>query len=321
MQIANTDLEVSRLAYGCMKLGGAWDQRPFGEAEVARAERVVHTALEQGITLFDHADIYAYGKSEAVFGEVLRRQPGLRDKIVLQTKCGIRFQDDPRPGDPGRYDFSYEHILQSVAGSLRRLQTDHIDILLLHRPDALVEPDEVARAFDALERSGQVRYFGVSNHTASQIELLRRSVRLPLVVNQVALSLLHAPLINDGVVANQAPGAYQAAAGTLDYCRLNAITLQAWGAVANGRLIDPPARAEPRARAAAKAVAQMAKAKGTSREAIALAWLLRHPAQIQPIVGTTQPARIIASCQADEVTLSREEWYWLFTAARGEAVP
>jgi predicted oxidoreductase len=304
-----------------MQMGGAWDQRPFEEADVARAERLVGTALEQEINLFDHADIYTYGKSEAVFGEVLRRQPGLRDQIVLQTKCGIRFPDDPRPGDPGRYDFSYEHIVRSVAGSLKRLQTGQVDILLLHRPDTLVEPDEVARAFDELERSGQVRYFGVSNHTPGQIELLRRSVRQPLVVNQVELSLLHAPLINDGVVANQAPGAYQAAAGTLDYCRLNGITLQAWGPVATGRLIDPPARAEPRVRAAAKAVAEMAKAKGTSREAIALAWLLRHPAGIQPIVGTTKPARIIASCQADGVMLSREEWYRLFTAARGGAMP
>jgi predicted oxidoreductase len=302
-------------------MGGTWDQRPFGEADVARAERLVQTALEHGINFFDHADIYAYGKSEAVFGEVLRRQPGLRPQIVLQTKCGIRFRDDPNPGDPGRYDFSYEHILRSAAASLRRLQADYVDILLLHRPDALVEPDEVARAFDELERSGQVRYFGVSNHTPGQIELLRRSVRQPLVVNQVELSLLHAPLINDGVVANQAPGAYQASAGTLDYCRLHDITLQAWGPVANGRLIDPPARAEPRVRAAVKAVAEMARAKGTTREAIALAWLLRHPAGIQPIVGTRQPARIIASAQADGVTLSREEWYRLFTAARGAPVP
>jgi predicted oxidoreductase len=321
MRIANTDLDVSRLAYGCMQLGGTWDRKPLGEGDTARAERLVHTALEQGINLFDHADIYTYGKSEAVFGEVLRRQPGLRGQIVLQTKCGIRFPDDPQAGDPGRYDFSYEHILRAVAGSLRRLQTDHVDLLLLHRPDALVEPDEVARAFDELERAGQVRYFGVSNHTPGQIELLRRSVRQPLVVNQVELSLLHAPLINDGVVANQAPGAYQAAAGTLDYCRLHDITVQAWGAVANGRLIDPPARAEPRVRAAAKAVADLAKAKGTSREAIALAWLLRHPAGIQPLVGTTQPARISASCQADAVTLSREEWYRLFAAARGAAMP
>jgi predicted oxidoreductase len=321
MRIAKTDLEVSRLAYGCMQLGAPWDRTPFGEADVARAERLVHTVLDKGINFFDHADIYTYGKSEATFGEVLRRQPALREQMVLQTKCGIRFSDDPRPGDPARYDFSYEHIVRAVAGSLKRLQTDHVDLLLLHRPDALVEPEEVARAFDELERSGQVRYFGVSNHTPGQIELLRRWVRQPLVVNQVELSLLHAPLINDGIVANQAPGAYQAAAGTLDYCRLHDITVQAWGPVANGRLIDPPSRAEPRVRAAAKAVAEMAKAKGTSREAIALAWLLRHPAQIQPIVGTSKAARIVASCQADEVRLSREEWYRLFAAARGAPMP
>jgi predicted oxidoreductase len=167
-----------------------------------------------------------------------------------------------------------------------------------------------------------VRYFGVSNHTPNQIALLRRWVRQPLVVNQVELSLLHAPLIDDGLVANQAPGPYQAAAGTLDYCRLNDILIQAWGPVAGGRLIDPPAEAEPRVRAAAAAVAALAEAKGTSREAIALAWLLRlRPAGIQPIIGTTNPERLIASCLADGVTLSREEWYTLFTAGRGAPVP
>lgn len=320
-RIPNTDLDVSRLAYGCMQIGGEWNSVPYTGEDVARVERLVNTVLEQGINFFDHADIYTRGKSEATFGQVLRRQPGLRERMVLQTKCGIRFADDPRPGDPGRYDFSYEHILRSVAGSLRRLQTGHVDLLLLHRPDALVEPDEVARAFDELQRSGQVRYFGVSNHTPGQIALLRRSVSQPLVVNQVELSLLHAPLIDDGIVANQAAGPYRAATGTLDYCRLNDIALQAWGPVAGGRLIDPPPGAEPRVRAAAAAVAALAQAKGTSREAIALAWLLRHPAGIQPIIGTTNPARVIASCQADTVSLSREEWYQLFSAARGAPMP
>ena len=168
-----------------MNLGGAWNRAPLAAAEIAKAARLVTTAYEQGINLFDHADIYTLGKSEAVFGEVLQQLPELREKIVIQSKCGIRFRDDPRPGDPGRYDFSYQHIMQSVEGTLRRLQTSYLDVLLLHRPDPLVEPEEVARAFDELQRSGKVRYFGVSNHTAGQIALLQKYCNQPLVINRL----------------------------------------------------------------------------------------------------------------------------------------
>jgi predicted oxidoreductase len=320
-RLPHTDLEVSRLAYGCMNMGGRWDATPLGAAEALRAERLVNAAVELGINFFDHANIYALGKSEQVFGDVLKRQPSLRAQIVIQTKCGIRFADDPLPGAPGRYDFSYDHIVRAAEGSLRRLQTDTLDILLLHRPDPLAEPEEVARAFDHLHQAGKVRYFGVSNHTPGQIELLRAAVRQPLVANQLELNILHAPLIDDGVVANQAAGPYHAAAGTLDYCRRQGITVQAWAPVAGGRLIDPPARAEKRVKAAAAAVAQIAAARGVPREAVALAWLLRHPAGIQPIIGTTQPERLRASAQADGVALTREEWYALFIAGRGAPMP
>lgn len=320
-RIPQTDLEVSRLGYGCMNLGGSWDQTPLTAAEKAKVARLVVTAHEQGINLFDHADIYTRGKSEAVFGEILQQIPGLRDRIVLQSKCGIRFKDDPQPGDPPRYDFSYSHIVRSVEGSLRRLQTDRLDVLLLHRPDPLVEPEEVAQAFDELQRSGKARHFGVSNHTPAQIALLQKYVNQPLVINQVELNLLHAHLINDGIVANQMEGYYAAAAGTLDYCRLHGILIQAWAPVAGGKLIDPPAQAEARVRNAASLVAKLAGDKGTSKEAIVLAWLLRHPAGIQPIIGTTHPDRLTASCLADQVTLSREEWVALFVAARGAPLP
>jgi predicted oxidoreductase len=286
----------------------------------AHAAQLIDAALEEGINFFDHADVYTRGKSEAVFGEAVRARPGLRERMVVQTKCGIRFQNDPA-GAPGRYDFSNDHILRAVEGSLRRLQTDYVDILLLHRPDALVEPEEVARAFDTLHAAGKVRHFGVSNHNWAQIELLRRWVKRPLVVNQLELNILHAPLINDGVIVNQGAGPYHAAAGTLDYCRLHEMTVQAWGPVANGQLIDPPRGADKRVRAAAKAVADLAAAHGTTREAIALAWLLRHPAGIQPIIGTTNVERLKASCRADEVMLSREEWYTLFMAGRGAPMP
>jgi predicted oxidoreductase len=320
-RVPHTDLDVSCIGYGCLKLGGSWDRAPLSRAERSRAAHIIATAIDQGITLFDHADIYTYGKSEAVFGEVLQQLPGVRDTIVIQSKCGIRFQDDPQPGAPPRYDFSYHHILDAVEGSLRRLHTSHLDVLLLHRPDPLVEPEEVAKAFTALQRSGKVRYFGVSNHTSAQIALLQRHLDQPLVINQVELNLLHAHLITDGIGANQAGVPHTAAGGTLDYCRVHDIMIQAWAPVAGGTLIDPPPGAEERVRKTAERVAEWAKDKATSQEAIVLAWLLRHPARIQPIIGTTTPDRLVASCLADRLELSREEWYALLVTARGASLP
>ena len=323
--LPHTGLAVSRLAYGCMRIGGGWNDSPLTNADQQAATEAVMAAYEAGITLFDHADIYTRGKSEAVFGEICASQPGLRDNIILQSKCGIRFKDDPLPGDPQRFDFSADHIVSSVEGSLRRLQTDRLDVLLLHRPDPLVEPEEVARAFEALHRSGKVRHFGVSNHTVWQMELLQRFVDQPLVVNQLEVSLLHHFLISEGIVANRTTGnnggEFTASTGILDYCRVHDILVQAWSPVAGGKLFDPAADAPENVREAAQLVDKLAADKQTTPEAIALAWLLRHPAGIQPIIGTTTPERIQRSIQADEVELSREEWYALLAAARGKPVP
>jgi predicted oxidoreductase len=319
--LPGTDLSVSRIAYGCMNIGGTWDDAPLSTDVRKSASRAIQAALEAGMTLFDHADIYTRGKSEQVFGEVLKASPGLREQIVLQSKCGIRFAGDPQPGAPQRYDFSYEHIVASVEGSLQRLQTDYLDILLLHRPDPLGEPEEVARAFDALQTAGKVRHFGVSNHTAGQIELLQKSLGQPLLINQVELSLLHPYLIDEGIVANMSVVSSALATGTLDYCRSHNILIQAWGPLASGKLFKPDTEADPALGKTAQLVGQLAEAKQTSREAIVLAWLLRHPAGIQPIVGTTKPERIAACALANAVDLTREEWYSLFTAARGERVP
>ncbi|WP_334177874.1 aldo/keto reductase [Pseudoxanthomonas sp.] len=313
-------LPTSRIAYGCMQLSRAWDATPVTAEERRHAQHLVETALGAGITLFDHADIYARGKSEQVFGDVLRASPSLRGRMVLQSKCGIRFADDP-PGTPGRYDVSHAHIVASVEGSLSRLGVEHLDVVLLHRPDALMEPEEVARAFDDLQAAGKVRHFGVSNHTAGQIELLRRHVRQPLIVNQVEVSLLHPYLIDDGVVANTTGHVYASAGGTLDYCRLHDIRVQAWSPLAGGKLATTSGFADPVIRATSTLLRQLAEEKGVTPEAIQLAWLLRHPAGIQPIVGTTDPARLAACCAADDVVLTREEWYALFTAARGARVP
>lgn len=320
-RLPQTDLVFSRLAVGCMKFGGEWDPSPLTAALRKRAAKLLETACEQGINFFDHADIYTQGKSETVFGEALQQSPGLRDKIILQSKCGIRFPGSPFPSDPAQYDFSYEHIVRSVEGSLKRLQTDRLDILLLHRPDPLVQPEEVAKAFDELQRGGKVRYFGVSNHTGPQIDLLKKYVKQPLVANQLELNIFHSHMIKDGFLANQNGGMYAAADGILDYCRLHDILIQAWAPVANGRLIDAPKGAEAVVRKTVSLITKMAKEKNVSKEAIVLAWLLRHPAPVQPIIGTTKPERIIASAQADQVSLSREEWYALLAAGRGASVP
>ncbi len=304
-----------------MNIGNRWDRLPLTKAEKTAAIKVILTAFEEGINLFDHADIYMYGKSEEVFGEMWEQVPDLRDKMIIQSKCGIRFQGVPEKSDPARYDFSYDYIISSVEGSLRRLKTDHLDILLLHRPDPLAKPEEVAKAFAELHKDGKVRYFGVSNHTASQISLLRKFVTKPLVINQIELNILHAYLIDEGISANQVRGSTVLTAGTLDYCRLHDMIIQAWSPVAGGKLFNPQNGSKERFKKAADIVTRIAEERQTSKEAIMLSWLLRHPGNIQPIIGTTEPERVKASCLADDIELTREEWYAIFIAGRGEPLP
>jgi predicted oxidoreductase len=332
-KLSNTDIVVSRIAYGCMTLGwdkgmqyddasmARWAKEPLSVAAITEADRLIHLAYELGITFFDMADMYAFGKAEAAVGAVLKRSPGLRDKVILQSKCASRYAGDPQPGDPNRPDCSREHIISAVEGSLKRLGVDYLDILLLHRSDSLVEPQEVARAFDELKGSGKVRYFGVSNHTAMQIELLKKYVRQPLVANQVQLGLLHPYLILDGIEADREGDSrithqYTGVAGTLDYCRLHDIQIQAWSPL-RGDLLKPLVDSKPEVKQTASLLKELAAKKGTTPAAIALAWLLRHPAGIAPIVGPTNPEHLIEDCAADQVTLSREEWYTLLAAAGG----
>lgn len=313
MRIDNTSLEVSRIALGCMRLSDNRDE----------AVATIRAALDQGISFFDHADIYGGGKREEIFAEIWDEVPGLRDKIVLQSKCGIRFAGDPDERAPKRYDFSYEHIIRSVDGSLSRLKTDYLDILLLHRPDALVEPEEVARAFDKLQQGGKVRFFGVSNHTASQIQFIQKHVDQPLVANQLQLSVVHTHLIDEGIVLNRADYPQPTRGeGTLEFCRMQGITIQAWSPLAGGIVSGKPlAEPDERIEKTAVLVTKLAEEKGVSMEAIVIAWLLRHPARIQPIIGTTNPTRIAGACQANGIELTREEWYSLFEAGRGKALP
>ena len=321
--MANTDLQVSRLCAGCMGLGGGWDPKTtLTKDHEMQAAAFLDAALELGINFFDHANIYAHGRAEEVFGRVLAKRPGLRDTIVLQSKCGIRWADDPT-GTPQRFDFSYENIIASVEGSLKRLGTDYLDILLLHRPDVLWEGEEIARAFAELKAAGKVRYFGVSNQNRAWMEYLQTFLPDPLVANQLQMSLMHHGFAEVGISFNQAaPGYPNGWEGVIEYCRLKGVSLQAWSPLDRGALTGGDAsKLSEAGKKTAALVKEYAAARGVSAEAVALAWLLKHPAKIVPVLGTSRPDRLAACAQSLEVTLSREEWYRLFETARGKPMP
>ncbi len=320
-QIPQTDLETSRIAYGTWHLGVHWDDTPPTDEIKQQADALIHAAVEHGITLIDLADIYTRGKSDMLVGEVIKNDPSIRDKVLLQAKTGIVLPDELYDGSVPHYDFSYENIVTKVETSLKRLNTDYVDLLLLHRPDPLVEPEEVARAFDELQSAGKVRHFGVSNHTPMQIDLLKRYIDQPLVINQVELNLLHNDLINDGVVSNTTSVRYTAARGTLDYCRVNDMMIQAWSPLARGQIFNPPDDAPENVKATSTLLGQLAEKHNTTKTGIALAWLMKHPARVQPILGTMKVKRIPESVAADDVELSRLEWYELLAAANGANIP
>ncbi|WAC73440.1 aldo/keto reductase [Roseateles sp. SL47] len=312
---------VSPLAFGCMGLGGSWDESPYTEDHVAHAHAAVEAALDIGVTLFDHADIYTRGKAESVFGELMRRQPSLRDRIVLQSKCGIRFADAE---GPKRFDLSRDYIVSAVEASLKRLGTERLDILLLHRPDPLWEPEDIALAFRQLREQGKVLQFGVSNMHAAQMAWLSRSLDQPLVVNQFEIGLGHLEPIESGTTFNDRQAAHRPGSlawnGTLEHCQQHGIQVQAWAALARGRFSGDTAK-DPADEPARQLVHQLAERHGVSTEGVLLAWLMRHPARIQPVIGSSQPARIRACGDALRLQLTRGEWYALYEAARGQALP
>ncbi len=312
----------SHLVAGCMGLGGSWDTAPLTVDATAQAQGFIETALGLGITTFDHADIYTLGKAEQAFGMALKKAPELRDQMVLQTKCGIRFED---ASGPKRYDFSASWVTASVENSLKRLNTDMIDVLLLHRPDPLMEREELAGALHGLVAAGKIRHIGVSNMHSQQIAFLAQALELPIAVNQIQVSLGHLDWLDEGVTAGDRQGVgVNFASGTLEYCQQNGIQIQSWGALAGGMFSGNSASssaADATVLATSNTVAELAKHHATSREAIVLAWLMRHPAGIQPVIGTTKPERMSACVKALEVTLSREEWYRLYVLARGQELP
>ncbi len=323
IKIPNTDLQVSRLAAGCMGLGGGWIRDLELTDELEKQTRLfLEAALSLEINFFDHANIYAFGRAEEVFGRVMRGKPSLRSQIVIQSKCGIRWVDVP-PGTPQRFDFSYENIIESVDGSLKRLGTDYLDILLLHRPDVLWEGEEIARAFKVLKSAGKVRYFGVSNMNRPSMEYLQSFLPDPLVANQIEMSLLHHGFAEVSVSFNQDSPVYpDGLEGVIEYCRLKGLSLQAWRPLAQGFLTGRDISKQPETvRKTAGLVSDYAKMRGVPAEAVVISWLLKHPAGIIPILGTTRPDRLANCAKSLDVTLSREEWYRLFETARGRPMP
>lgn len=302
IKIPDTDMNASEISLGCMRISNM---------TLPDISTLIHTALDEGINFFDHADIYGGGKSEQRFSEALGMNPRLREQMYLQTKCGIR---------RGFFDFSKEHILEAVDGSLKRLQTDYIDVLLLHRPDTLVEPEEVAEAFTILQDSGKVRHFGVSNQNPMQIELLKKYVKQPILFNQLQLSIAFTGMIDQGINVNmKIDRSIDRDGGILDYCRLHDITIQPWSPFQygffEGVFLDNDKFPELNQK-----INELAAAKNVTNTAIAIAWILRHPAHMQPIVGTTNPGRVKDVCKASGVTLTRPEWYEIYLAA-GNKLP
>jgi predicted oxidoreductase len=302
IKLGSSSLDVPVVAVGCMRINSL---------DKAEAERFVQTALEEGANFFDHADIYGGGKCEEIFADAIHMNAEIREKIILQSKCGIR---------NGMFDFSKEHILESVDGILKRLQTEYLDVLLLHRPDALVEPEEVAEAFDILESTGKVRHFGVSNQNPMQIQLLKKSVKQPLVANQLQLSITNANMISNGVNVNMVnDSAVNRDGSVLDYCRLNDITIQPWSPFQYG-FFEGVFLENDKFPELNQKIDEIANKYEVSNTTIAAAWLLRHPAKMQPVIGTMNINRLKDCCKATEIQLTREEWYSIYRAA-GNILP
>lgn len=280
----------------------AGDHTPDAEQ---RGIEAIFAAFDAGYRHFDHADIYAQGRCETVYGKALRERPELRSAIIA-TKCGIRFGGDPSPDSPHRYDFSAEHIVASCERSLERLGVEMIDLFYLHRPDLLMDPDEIAGAFDHLRTQGKVREFGVSNFLPSTLRALQARLPMKLVAHQIEVSLARLDPFYDG---------------TLDQCLELGIRPASWGPLAGGWLGEGGKAKDARGEKLLGALDEVAARYETTRTILSLAWLLKHPSGIVPIVGTTNPSRIQQSMDAAKLMLSREDWYRLLVAARGEGLP
>ena len=303
IDIGKSGIHASEIGLGCMRMAGI---------EKSEAEKIIKVSLEEGINFFDHADIYGGGKSEEVFADAINMNSTVREKMIIQTKCSIV---------PGiMYDFSKEHILSSVDKSLIRLKTDYVDTLLLHRPDTLMEPEEVAEAFSKLYKEGKVKKFGVSNHTPMQIELLNKYLDNKIIINQLQFSIMHTGMIDSGLNMNMKNDAsIDRDGGVLEYCRLKDITIQAWSPYQYG-FFEGVFLDNDKFPILNDKINEIAEKKGVTNTAIATAWILRHPAKIQTIVGTMNPKRLKEICKASDIELTRQEWYEIYLAA-GNKLP
>lgn len=304
ISLGASSLTSSRLAYGCWRLADDKDNPEAGRCAVI-------AAYEAGYTLFDNADVYGRGEAEKILGIVLKEIREMRERVLILTKCGVRHGGHPNPDSPNRWDFSGEHIVNSCEESLKRLGVDTVDILMLHRPDFLADPHEIAGAFEQLRLAGKVRFFGVSNFRPSLVTTLQAACPMPLILHQIEISLAKLDAFTDG---------------TLDQCLTENMTPMAWSPLAAG-LIGAGAKrllVGQQGYRTGKFMAELeavAKARGTSRTVVALSWLLKHPSKIIPIIGSVNPDRIREATKAAELELSREEWYRLLNAARGEPLP
>ena len=310
IRLGRSELISSRLAYGCWRIAGSWNPSEVTPKSEAAGRKAVIAAYEAGYTLFDHADIYCDGVAERIFGGVLKEVSGMRERVLIATKCGIRKAGEPA-GAPFRYDFSAEHILRSCEQSLKRLGVERIDLYQLHRPDYLMDPEEVGKVFVQLWQQGKVREFGVSNFRPWQLDALRSGCPRPLIVNQVEISLANLTCFDDG---------------TLGSCLQHRITPMAWSPLAGGQLGGGARQLLPwqevyRPAPIVSELDIIARNRGASRTAVALAWLLKHPTGIVPIVGSTNPDSIREAAKAPDLELTREEWYRLLEVARGERLP
>lgn len=303
VKLGNTNLSVPAIAVGCMRLNSL---------EVKEAAKHIQNAVDKAANFFDHADIYGGGQCEEIFAKALAMTDIKREDIYVQSKCGIV---------PGvMFDFSKEHIINSVEGSLKRLNMEYLDVLLLHRPDALVEPEEVAEAFDELETSGKVRHFGVSNMKPMQIELLKKYVKQPLVANQLQVSAAHASMISNGIEVNMmTSGAVDRDGSVLDYCRLKDMTIQAWSPFQYG-MIQGAFFTNNDFGALNSKLAELGEKYEASPTTMAVAWLLRHPANMQVLAGTMKESRFDEICRACDIEVSKQDWYQIYMSA-GNMLP
>ncbi len=303
INFGSSTLKVPTMAVGCMRINNT---------DKKNAEAFLKTAIDNGACFFDHADIYGGGECEKIFSDVLNMNDDIREKLIIQTKCGIV---------PGKmFDFSKEHIINSVENSLKRLKTDYLDALLLHRPDALCEPEEVAEAFTKLKDSGKVQYFGVSNQNPMQIELLKKYLDMPIVANQLQLSITNCTMISNSINVNMENySAISRDGSVLDYCRLSDITIQPWSPFQygffEGTFIDNEKFPELN-----KKLDEIAEKYNVTKTTVSFAWLLRHPAKFQPITGTMNIKRLLDCIKATEIRLTREEWYEIYKSA-GNVLP